>query len=533
MVTRFGQARIPAVTPPPVVGGGASRGRDSAGSAPAPLWGRKRRSELRKGEMKREAVKMEALIRSIEAAYPQDAYRQLTELWPQVRLEAARGRQRTVSVRTEDAYMDVLRLTLNDLASLNMRAENLSGLTIKQLRRLFQTWETRGLAASTLQQRLTVLRRFYGWTGHLNIPTLAEMLVDPKNASRSSSATVSKAWSMNGMDPDLAIAQMEKVCPVTAMHMRMERHWGLRVQEALSINVFAAEHGDGTLLLVNRNTKGGRGRMVPLDTPARRNLLRAAQAMANPNTGVVQVDPRKTLDQARTHYNYMINEAGFSKRVSGVTSHGLRHEYALDRYRERTNQEAPVAGGVKVDPALEREARQSISFDLGHTRPSITTAYLGSIQQMNRIHLAVLTRLLSTLEARNGTVAKLYWTAHRAASAAGCDLRLYVVGEHATGAVRQGPKASPVLLGYETVGSPIVALGSAEARAMMNRAVLEMTGRLGAAVMAALQTPAYVIEMAQVQQQTPLLELFATDLDRTTAPSQDDRTAEGTEGAPQ
>ena len=63
--------------------------------------------------------------------------------------------------------------------------------------------------------------------------------------------------------------------------------------------------------------------------------------------------------------------------------HGHRHQYAQSRYRELTGWAAPAAGGPRskdLTPAqreIDREARHTISRELGHEREQVTAIYLG------------------------------------------------------------------------------------------------------------------------------------------------------------
>ena len=63
--------------------------------------------------------------------------------------------------------------------------------------------------------------------------------------------------------------------------------------------------------------------------------------------------------------------------------HGLRHAYAQVRYQELTGWEAPAAGGkhsaelTREEKALDREARITISRELGHSREQIAAVYVG------------------------------------------------------------------------------------------------------------------------------------------------------------
>jgi hypothetical protein len=60
-----------------------------------------------------------------------------------------------------------------------------------------------------------------------------------------------------------------------------------------------------------------------------------------------------------------------------------RHQYAQERYRELTGWSAPAVGGprsrelTREQKAIDREARLTISSELGHEREQVTAIYLG------------------------------------------------------------------------------------------------------------------------------------------------------------
>ena len=63
--------------------------------------------------------------------------------------------------------------------------------------------------------------------------------------------------------------------------------------------------------------------------------------------------------------------------------HGLRHAYAQNRYEDLTGWKAPAAGGPKAKTLIseqretDRQARLTISRELGHEREQVTAAYFG------------------------------------------------------------------------------------------------------------------------------------------------------------
>ena len=76
-------------------------------------------------------------------------------------------------------------------------------------------------------------------------------------------------------------------------------------------------------------------------------------------------------------FEYQCDRAGINH------VHGHRHQYAQERYRELTGWSAPAAGGPRSrelkreQKAIDREARLTISSELGHEREQVTAIYLG------------------------------------------------------------------------------------------------------------------------------------------------------------
>ena len=64
----------------------------------------------------------------------------------------------------------------------------------------------------------------------------------------------------------------------------------------------------------------------------------------------------------------------------GATSHGLRHEAAIDHYTEESGGIAPtIRGGGSVSPEVDLAARQSVARLAGHNRIRASGAYLGAM----------------------------------------------------------------------------------------------------------------------------------------------------------
>ncbi len=59
--------------------------------------------------------------------------------------------------------------------------------------------------------------------------------------------------------------------------------------------------------------------------------------------------------------------------------HELRAAYACERYEQITQHRAPINGGrcYESDQNLDRDARQQISYELGHDRIDVVATYIG------------------------------------------------------------------------------------------------------------------------------------------------------------
>ena len=92
-----------------------------------------------------------------------------------------------------------------------------------------------------------------------------------------------------------------------------------------------------------------------------RNLLAPNESYLDFQRGIV----RPARDILHTH-----NLKGF---------HELRAAYACERYEQITHHLAPINGGRcrQLDRRLDREARVQISYELGHGRIDVVSAYIG------------------------------------------------------------------------------------------------------------------------------------------------------------
>jgi len=278
------------------------------------------------------------------------------------------------SAGTKDKRHDDLFKGFTDLRRLGYKLEDVRQFKGKHMHALVQFWEREGLAPATIQNKISVFRSFAGWIGKSGMIEKSELYTTRHgSATRSTVNRIDKSWDGNGVDVDGLIAKIAETEPRVALQLELQNLLGLRCRESWQLKPHLADQGG--FLLVNLGTKGGRDRIVPVDSPEKRAVLEKAKSMCGKTES--SMDPMKNMAQWKNHYYAIIRAHGISRRSLGVTSHGLRHGYAIRRYEDSTGEKAPVQGGKKIAREEDQVARIELAEELGHSRGSITSAYIG------------------------------------------------------------------------------------------------------------------------------------------------------------
>lgn len=244
------------------------------------------------------------------------------------------------------------------------------GLKQKHWQFLLNRWQSEGLSASTLKNRMSHLR---WWAAHIGKQNLIPRTNGELGIDRRRYVTgESKAREL----PADALAKVNERLRVS---LQLQEAFGLRREECLKFQPAYALDGkaveDATSIRLKASwCKGGRAREMPITNAHQREML--AKALAIAGTGSM-IDPQESYKQALKRYENTTHRAGLSKL------HGLRHRYAQRRYEELTGWKSPAAGGptsrqlTPEQKAIDQAARMEISNELGHGREQITAVYLG------------------------------------------------------------------------------------------------------------------------------------------------------------
>lgn len=274
---------------------------------------------------------------------------------------------------TKDARSDILFQCFNELRELGFKLDDVHQFKGRHVQALTQHWSEKNLKPATIQNRISVLRTFSSWIGKEGMVEASQNYLPKEEVTRSSIATEDKSWSAKNINADEVIQRVSAKDQLVGLQLEFQKEFGLRVKESILLKPALADKS--TFLAVNLGTKGGRDRTVPIVTDSQRELLnRAKSLVGNRSLG----DPTKNLQQLQNRYYKVVREAGIT-RDNGITSHGLRHQYASDRYQTIAGEASPVRGGSlsKTDREADCMARLSLSEELGHSREDVTTHYLG------------------------------------------------------------------------------------------------------------------------------------------------------------
>lgn len=285
------------------------------------------------------------------------------------------------SAKTRLERASFYRLAFAQLSEMGFRLASPRNLGSRHIEVLLQRWDQEGIAIITLHTRVSFLRTFCGW---INKPGMVQDVHDylpGKDVARHTVAKANRAWLPNGVEASEVIARAREIDERLSVMLAIENAFGLRMKEAIEMRPAWCRADSGNALDIHEGTKGGRWRRIPIDTDYKREVFEwALRVAATGKTGRIRW-PDRTWTQAKRRYYYLLSEKlGVNLNNLGVTSHGLRHEYAQEKYQNVTGMPSPIAGADprQVDPVKHHVAGIEVSRDLGHGRVQVTASYYGS-----------------------------------------------------------------------------------------------------------------------------------------------------------
>ncbi|ECD3733605.1 integrase domain-containing protein [Salmonella enterica] len=250
------------------------------------------------------------------------------------------------------------------------RVMSVHDLKGRHVNRLVSLWKQQALSDATMKNRLAMLR---WWAEKIGNPGAVKTSEEYGIGRRHLVTNESKAETLAGKD-------LTTTSPWVALSLRLQEAFGLRREESMKFRVSWALKGQppdnvSVINLKSSWTKGGRPRSIQVLTQEQRQLLAEVRELAGSGS---LIPPDRSY---REHLRVFERETA---SVSTGHTHGLRHAYAQRRYEELTGRKPPVLGGRsrrtmrREERRRDDKIRQQISEELGHSRISVTSIYLGN-----------------------------------------------------------------------------------------------------------------------------------------------------------
>jgi integrase len=174
----------------------------------------------------------------------------------------------------------------------------------------------------------------------------------------------------------------EQQCGRVAAIVVLARESGMRLREAILADLPRLQREARQLGRINiqDGTKGGR---VGASASRWITVTEHVQTALNIASAASPVGSHNLLEPTETYVQFIRASVRSSRYVLhkfGLRGfHELRAAYACGRYEQLTGHAALVNGGdgYRLNRELDRDARQQISYELGHNRIDVVSAYIG------------------------------------------------------------------------------------------------------------------------------------------------------------
>lgn len=261
----------------------------------------------------------------------------------------------------------------------------------RHVQAMVQVWQRRKLSPGTIQTYLSFLRGLAMWLNKPGFIRRPEHYgLTPDEYERHENAQRDKSWSGNGIDVEALLAQVSAYDARIGASMRLMVKVGLRRKESVMCRPYAHVHPFEETGLPDDERKadrylwtkgkGGRPRWLALTTEEQQAAIELARSVVSGHDAHMGA-PDRDLKSNLRRLDYALRKFGLTKRESGTTGHGARHDHLQGKYAKVAGTAAPIRGGGPVDHALDRQARLEVARVAGHARLRSAGAYIGAIRR--------------------------------------------------------------------------------------------------------------------------------------------------------
>jgi integrase len=291
--------------------------------------------------------------------------------------------ERAISAKTRQDRRSVMKHMLVDMYRRGLQLCHVDNFKAKHAIDILEHWTAQGLASSTMATYVSHLRTFVVWIGKRELLTVIDRYCSEHPGLTRRQAATDRDRSERGVGVEF-VEIYRRATELGNEHYACQllliAAFGLRVREAWLLRPHLATDSAGRVS-VGWGTKGGRPRELPVPpTETQRLALDRARALVSDRCGSMVPPGYARLEDWSREFYRLSREIGLTKDQLGATAHSLRHGFLLDFYRELAGVQPPVRSSADPpsSPAHDRAVRKVIAESAGHSRPQVSSAYLGS-----------------------------------------------------------------------------------------------------------------------------------------------------------
>nr|WP_322048139.1 phage integrase N-terminal domain-containing protein [Paraburkholderia sp. J67] len=144
---------------------------------------------------------------------------------------------RALSIKTQEYRVRGICAALVELREGGFALATPWSLKRKHIEWLVQHWVGARQSGGTIENKLTYLRALAAWMNKANLVGTLDDYVNRKENGlvRSYVAEVDRSWEANGVNAHEKIAEIASTCPRTAVQLRLQVAFGLRIEESFML----------------------------------------------------------------------------------------------------------------------------------------------------------------------------------------------------------------------------------------------------------------------------------------------------------
>ena len=320
--------------------------------------------------------------------------------------QRTRRKKSVIGTATIEARIYGITSSITTLFELGYKLTSLQNVGERHIEALHSAWVEEGgvhqLSVGRVHNLNVYLRLLFDvhFKKHRLVRPVSEY---DKDCVRTYITTRDKSWVGNSVDVHLLVNQIADFSVegrIVAMQLELAWAFGLRVREAWMVHPISLleQALDGELMRIDRGTKGGRPRDVPVTDLVQVDVLLRASELAR-GASASMIPLKYNLIEWKSIF-YRILKTHRVVRSSddgglGVTAHGLRHQYMHSFYQRLTGHEPPVRSLQVIDPDVHKGCLKTLIEAVGHSDTRKAGAYLSTPRSMQKLQ-----RLRSLLNLR-------------------------------------------------------------------------------------------------------------------------------------